>query len=255
MRIKVLGCHGAELPNHCTCGFLINQSVLLDGGTICTSLTINQQRKIRYVLLSHIHVDHIKGLPFLSENLIGQKDQKSVVIISLKKVLTGLMRNLFNNQIWPDFTKIPTPQNPIFRLKAVREGETINVDGLQIKAFRVNHTVPCAGFLIRYQNKSFLYSGDTYKTEQIWEAASLTTDLKAAMIEASFPNAYEALAKSSKHLTPSLLSEEFSKIGKPQLSLYVYHMKPRYLSEIRKELKDLNIKKLVMLKDGVTIKV
>jgi cAMP phosphodiesterase len=148
MRIRVLGCHGAELSNHGTCGLLINGSILLDAGTICSSLTLTEQRKIRYVLISHIHADHIKGLPFLSENLIGQKRQRPVVIISLEKVLAGLRRYLFNDQIWPDFTKLPNSQRPIFQLRAIREGETIRIDGLDVKAFRVNHIVPCVGFLI-----------------------------------------------------------------------------------------------------------
>ena len=80
MRIRVLGCHGAELSNHNTCGFLINRSVLMDAGTVCSSLTLSEQRKIRYILISHIHADHIKGLPFLSENLITEKGKKPVVI-------------------------------------------------------------------------------------------------------------------------------------------------------------------------------
>ncbi len=251
MRLRVLGCHGAELSNHETCGFLINGSVLLDAGTICTSLTLSEQRKIRYVLISHIHVDHIKGLPFLSENLIGEKGQRPIVVISMRKVLDGLRRHLFNDQIWPDFTKLPNGQNPIFRLRAIREGETIKVDGLSVKAFEVNHTVPCAGFLIREKNSSLLYSGDTYKTEKIWKTAAKTADLKAAMIETSFPNALQDLAVKSKHLTPNLLFEEFSKIGKPHLPLYIYHMKPRYLEAIRRELKQLKIEKMTFLKDGL----
>ena len=251
MKVRVLGCHGAELSNHGTCGFLVNRSVLLDGGTICSSLTIAEQRKIRYVLISHIHADHIKGLPFLSENLIGQRGQKPVVVISIRPVLAGLRRHLFNNQIWPDFTKLPSRSNPIFRLRAIREGETIKIDGLEVQAFRVNHTIPCAGFLIRQKNSSLLYSGDTYKTDKIWKIAAKAPDLKAAIIETSFPNSLRDLAVSSKHLTPALLLQEFSKIGKPRLPLYIYHMKPRYLEAIRRELKQLKIKKLIMLKDGM----
>ncbi|HXC62546.1 MAG TPA: MBL fold metallo-hydrolase, partial [Nitrospiria bacterium] len=114
MRLRVLGCYGAELSNHGTCGFLINRSVLVDGGTICSSLSLSEQRGIRYILISHVHADHIKGLPFLSENLIGQKGQKPIVVIGIGEVLAGLRQHLFNNQIWPDFTKLPNVRNPIF---------------------------------------------------------------------------------------------------------------------------------------------
>ena len=250
MKIRVLGCHGAKLSNHRTCGFLVNGTVLLDAGTICSSLTLFEQSKIRYVLISHIHADHIKDLTFLSENLIAEKKRRPVVIISLGKVLAGLQRNLFNNQIWPDFTKLPNGRNPVFRLKAIREGETIKINGLEVKAFRVNHIIPCAGFLIREKNSSVLYSGDTYKTDKLWKAAAKDARLKAALIETSFPNALEGLATISKHLTPTLLLQEFSKIGKTHLPLYVYHIKPRYLKTIRRELKQLKIENLTVLKDG-----
>jgi ribonuclease BN (tRNA processing enzyme) len=250
MQIRVLGCHGAEFSKFGTCGFLINGSVLMDAGTICSSLTLSEQSHIRYVLISHIHADHIKDLTFLSENLIEEKRRRPVVIISLGKVLTGLQRNLFNNQIWPDFTKLPNSRNPVFRLKAIREGQTIKIDGLEVKAFSVNHIIPCAGFLIREKNSSILYSGDTYKTDKLWKAAAKDANLKAALIETSFPNALEGLATISKHLTPHLLLKEFSKIAKPSLPLYVYHLKPRYLETIRRELKQLKIENMTVLKDG-----
>jgi ribonuclease BN (tRNA processing enzyme) len=255
MKIRVLGCHGAKLSNHRTCGFLINGSVLLDAGTICSSLTLSEQGKIRYVLISHIHADHIKDLAFLSENLIAEKKRRPVVIISLEQVLAGLRRNLFNDQIWPDFTKLPDSRNPVFRLKAIREGETIRFDGLEVKAFKVNHIIPCAGFLVRENSSSILYSGDTYQTDKLWKAASKEAHLKAAMIETSFPNALKGLAIISKHLTPDLLVQEFSKIGKPNLPLYVYHIKPRYLKEIRRELKRLKIENLTVMKDGQIIEI
>jgi ribonuclease BN (tRNA processing enzyme) len=251
MRLRVLGCYGAELSNHGTCGFLINRSVLVDGGTICSSLSISEQRDIRYILISHIHADHIKALPFLSENLIGQKGQKPIVVISIGEVLAGLRRHLFNNQVWPDFTRLPNVRNPFFRMRTIREGERIKIDGLEIQAFRVNHTVPCVGFLIRQRNGSLLYSGDTYKTDKIWEIAAKASDLKAVMIETSFPDRLKGLAVKSKHLTPALLLQEFSKIEKPRLPLYIYHMKPRYLEAIRRELKKLKIKKMIILKDGM----
>jgi ribonuclease BN (tRNA processing enzyme) len=250
MQIRVLGCHGAKFSKLRTCGFLINGSVLLDAGTICSSLTFSEQSRIRYVLLSHIHADHIKDLTFLSENLIAEKKRRPVVIISLAKVLAGLQRNLFNNQIWPDFTKLPNDRNPVFRLKTIREGQTIKIDGLEITAFRVNHIIPCAGFLIRNKHSSFVYSGDTHETDRLWKAAAEEPHLKAALIETSFPNALERLATISKHLTPRLLLKEFLKIKKPALPLYIYHMKPRYMEMIRRELKQLKIENLTVLKDG-----
>jgi len=255
MRVRVLGCHGAELGECGTSGFLINRSVLVDAGTVCSALTIAEQRKIRYILVSHIHMDHIKSLPLLSENLIENGVTQSIVIVSLKKVIDELKRHVFNDRLWPDFTKIPTPTHPLFQLEAIDEGKALELDDLQVRAFAVNHTVPCAGFLIRDRRGALLYSGDTYRTDRLWKAAASIPDLKAAMIETSFPDALEGLAAQSKHLTPSLLQREFAKVARPDLPVYVYHMKPRYLAAIRRELEKLPITNLTILEDGATFQV
>jgi hypothetical protein len=58
------------------------------------------------------------------------------------------------------------------------------------------------------------------------------------------------IAIRSKHLTPSLLAREFKKIGKPDIPLYVYHMKPTVRDRIIKELGDLEIPNLKILQEG-----
>jgi len=255
MKVRVLGCYGAELSKFSTCGYWINGSVLLDAGTICSALTLEEQKKIRYVLISHIHADHINGLAALSENLITEKVRTPVEIISIGKVIAGLKRHFFNDQIWPDFTKLPNRRNPVYRLRSIREGEKVKLNGLYVQAIPVEHIVPTAGFLIRENGSSLLYSGDTCMTEELWKAAAKDDSLKAAMIETTFPDALKKLAYESKHLTPSLLYNEFSKIGKPHLALYIHHMKPRYREKIKQELKRLKFQKLSLLADGMVFNV
>ena len=82
MHIRVLGCHGADqlvcgadgFVQQESRGFLIDGSVLLDAGTVGTRLTLAEQRRIRVVLLSHLHIDHIKSLPTLADNLAESFD-------------------------------------------------------------------------------------------------------------------------------------------------------------------------------------
>jgi len=255
MKVRVLGCYGAELSKFSTCGYLINGSVLLDAGTICSALTLSEQKKIRYVLISHIHADHIHGLAALSENLITEKDRTPVEIISIGKVIAGLKRHFFNDQIWPDFTQLPNRRNPVYRLRTIREGEKIKINGLYVQAIPVDHIVPATGFMIRENGSSLLYSGDTCLTEELWKAAAKDNSLKAVMIETTFPDALKKLAYESKHLTPSLLHSEFLKIGKPHLALYIHHMKPRYREKIKQELNRLKFQKLSLLADGMVFNV
>ena len=90
MNIHILGCHGSEgllettsglLPCN-TCGFLLNGTLLLDAGTAASALSLNEQKQIRHILLTHIHFDHIKGLPTLADNL-GDQMYMPIVVAGL----------------------------------------------------------------------------------------------------------------------------------------------------------------------------
>ena len=87
MKIKVLGCHGSDVllsrdgaTHSCnTCGFLLDDTILLDAGTVGSKLPLEAQVRIRNVFLSHLHFDHIKGLPTLADNLSEQGGPPVVV--------------------------------------------------------------------------------------------------------------------------------------------------------------------------------
>jgi ribonuclease BN (tRNA processing enzyme) len=111
------------------------------------------------------------------------------------------------------------------------------------------------GFLIREGKSSMLYSGDTYTTEEIWAVAAREPTLKAAFVETSFPNRMADLALASKHLTPALFEQEFQKIGRADLPVYLYHMKPRQRLEIEREVRQLSIKQVSFLSEGQEITV
>ena len=76
MNVRVLGCHGSGQlvpgengPVQCgTCGFLLNDQLLVDAGTIGSRLYLEEQRRIRVVVLTHLHFDHIRELPTLAES-------------------------------------------------------------------------------------------------------------------------------------------------------------------------------------------
>lgn len=261
MKIKVLGCYGAEgiytdpsgrEVNYKTSGFLVNGSTMIDAGTIATALNLSDLTRIQHILLSHIHFDHIRGLPFLADGLFGNIE-RSVHIHSIDEVLEGLHRHLLNDQVWPDFTKLPDLESPIFRFAEMREEKEEGIGELKVTAIRVNHTVPTVGFLIEDGERALLYSGDTHETKRIWEVASKQTKLSAVFIETSFPNDLHEVAQDSGHLTPQLLGREFSKIGRPDIPLYIYHMKPQYLEQLEQEIRALKIANITFLKDGQTI--
>ena len=257
LKFKFLGSHGSDLfvkdgPNaqRCRCtGFLVNDNLMIDAGTMASELSFDDQIRLQYVLISHLHMDHVKELPPLADNLADiAKDP--LMVASVPSVLKGLRTHLFNDQVFPDFFHLPTLQHPVLKEFPLVPGQEVWMSGLGVTPVYVNHTVPTLGFIIRDQQSAVVYSGDTYQTEEVWALAAKTPNLKAAFIETSFPDEMMAMAQVSKHLTPALLAQEFKKIGKPDLPLYVYHMKPKFQGKIVEQLKKYNIPNLTVLEEG-----
>ena len=67
-----------------------------------------------------------------------------------------------------------------------------------------------------------------------------TADVHAAIIEVSFPNEMEKLARMTGHLTPDLLKAELEKMVRTPARVYVTHPKPQYIRQIRKEISARN---------------
>jgi glyoxylase-like metal-dependent hydrolase (beta-lactamase superfamily II) len=262
MRIRVLGCHGADCLVDATdrpvrqesCGFLIDDSVLLDAGTIGARLTLAEQRRIRFVLLSHLHFDHIKGLPTLADNLAEEFDAP-VIVVATEPVLQGLMDHVFNDKVYPNFFKLPNREHPVLQAQVLEPGKPVTVGHLEVIPVPVNHAVPTVGYVVKDRSGALLYSGDTYVTEEIWHVGRTTPNLGAAFIESSFPDDQAELAQRSRHLTPSLFAKEFQKLGRPDLPVYAYHMKPAFRTQIEREISRLGIERVGFLEEGQIIAV
>ncbi|UVT21377.1 MAG: 3',5'-cyclic-nucleotide phosphodiesterase [Nitrospira sp.] len=262
MKIRVLGCHGADclaeaagrLVRQESCGFLIDDSVLLDAGTIGTRLTLAEQRRIRFVLLSHLHFDHIKGLPLLVDNL-AEGFLAPVIVAATEPVIQGLIDHVFNDQVYPNFFKLPHREHPVLQAQVLHPGKPVMLGHLEVIPIPVNHTVPTVGYVVKDRGAALLYSGDTYQTEEIWSLGRMIPELKAAFLESSFPDELGELAQKSKHLTPSLFLKEFQKLERPELPIYAYHMKPEFRNQIEEQISRLGIQWVAFLEEGQIITV
>ena len=253
MKIRVLGAYGGAMPGCAPCGFLIDGTVLLEAGTASSVLNLEEQRRIRHILVSHIHMEHVQTLAYLADNLFAPEGREPISLVTLPGVAEDLRLHFFNNRIWPDFTRIPDPSRPLYAYQVVTDGEPVALDGLEVQPFAVEHSVVSTGYLIRRGSAAFAFSGDTHHTERLWAAAKSDPHLKAAFIEVSFPDEMAGLAERTGHLCPKQLAVEFAKLGRPDLPVYAYHMKPRYLERIRAQLADLGLARLTVLEDGMEL--
>jgi ribonuclease BN (tRNA processing enzyme) len=255
MKVRILGCSGSETVGHNPPGFLVNERVMLDAGTISSALTIEEQSGITDVFISHTHLDHIKALLFLADNVIG-RIEASVNIRSIPPVLDAIRTHLMNNIIWPDFTRIPMVKDPkqsVLTYAPMELGAPVEVAGLTVKAFPANHPVPSVGFLVDDKKTAFIYSADTGPNEALWKEAAKTDRLSALIVDTSFPNGLDGIAKVSGHYTPEQLHRDLSAAGVPLLApIYIYHIKPVYEKKVISELKELGRKNVKILVEGKT---
>jgi len=224
MELRVLGCSGGEADGHRLTGLLVNGQVAIDAGSLTQALTVEEQIGVRRIFISHSHLDHICTLPFFTKNIFGHTDVP-VEIQALPETLDALRRHLFNDELWPDFSVIPSPDNPIIRFSEVVPGRTYHQDGLRVTPIPVNHLVPCVGYLVEDDHSAFIFSSDTAETDELYALANRTPNLKLFITEASFPNEQGWLAEASKHLTPEKLGRELQKL-KVDVPVGIYHLTP-----------------------------
>jgi ribonuclease BN (tRNA processing enzyme) len=247
MKLRVLGSAGAEFPHFNPPGFLIDDTLLLDAGTIGAVLGEEEQRALRHIFITHSHLDHVKGIPFLADNIIMRNLQHTVTVAGAAETVAAIRDHLLNNVIWPDFSRLPSVASPAITYLTLEPGKELSVDGYSVTPCRVNHSIPAVGYIVRKGGKALLYTGDTGPTEFIWEKA---TNLSALIVEVSFPNEMERMALLTGHLTPSLLKTELQKIKDLPPRILVSHPKPQYYETIKIELHALGFPQIELLKDG-----
>jgi ribonuclease BN (tRNA processing enzyme) len=253
LKIKVLGCSGAEFPGYAHPGFLLNDEILFDAGSLTNVLDEKAQLKIKHIFITHAHLDHIKGIPFLADNIIVKNRRHKVYIISISPVLRTIKNNLFNSAVWPDFTIIPNPENSILKFVPVKPDKPIKLNDYSITPYKVNHAVPAVGYLVEDKRKRrFFYTGDTGPTNLTWEKIG-NVKIHCLIIEVSFPNSMGEMAIKTGHLTAQLLKKELLKIKRMPEKIYITHPKPQFYALIRTELDKLKMKNLWLLRDSQEI--
>ncbi len=216
----------------------------LDAGALTDALPLAAQRRLRRVVLTHAHFDHIASLPLLIENHYGQS--MPLEIVAPEPVLSMIRRHVLNDRIWPDFTKLPSPRKPTVRLRAIPEGKPFRAGSVVFTPFGVSHVIPTYGYLVSKPGRSVLFSADTEPTDRLWAHASRARNLKAMFLELSFSDTQLEVARASRHLTPDLVRQELPK-APPRVPIYLYHMKPPSLARIRRELQAIGDSRLRLL--------
>jgi ribonuclease BN (tRNA processing enzyme) len=248
MKIKVLGCSGAEFPGRNLPSFLLDGRILFDAGSITDYLDEKNQLRVENIFITHSHLDHVKGIPFLLDNVTIRDRQHKVNVFSISPIIKTIKKNLLNSLVWPDFV-----HKGIIKLREIKAGQLVRIGDYTISAVRVNHSVPAVGYLVEDKKKRrFFYTGDTGPSGETWKSLE-KNEIHCLIIEVTFPNQMEETALKTGHLTPRLLKKELLKMKPAPKKIYVTHAKPQYLRTISLELRRLKISNLRLLRDGESI--
>jgi ribonuclease Z len=111
--------------------------------------------KINHIFISHLHGDHIFGLPGLISTMAlgGKKGELHIYAHSELKIMMDHLMKFINE--FDDLKVIYHPLN--FRKRAV----IYENQKLTIESFPLKHRIPCCGFLFREKNSELHLRGET----------------------------------------------------------------------------------------------
>ena len=225
MRVRTLGCSGGIGAGSRTSAMLIDNDVLIDAGTGIGDLDLEELHSIRHVFLTHAHLDHIAGLPMLVDANYEDEFDVPVTVYARTETLDAISAHLFNDVIWPDFTKIPDERNAILRFQVCNPGDSVEIGHRNFNAIDVSHSVPSLGYTVQNSGGAFAVSGDTKTNETLWLALNACDDLRALVIEVSFPDELEALAVTAGHYTPKTMCADLKRLNH-EPEIWLTGMKP-----------------------------
>jgi ribonuclease BN (tRNA processing enzyme) len=234
MNIKFLGAHNCESQNTKFISLLVDDTLAIDAGGLTSSLSFQAQQKLKAILLTHQHYDHIRDVPAIAMNfyLCGT----TINIYSTQPVYNALTTYLLNGKLYPKFLEQPQ-KNPTIKFTIIEPYQIEQIEGYNVLAVPVNHPDLTVGYQVTSPaGKVVFYTGDTGPgLADCWERVAP----QLLITEVTATNKYEEFAKESGHLTPSLLKKELTNFREvkgylPQV--VVVHMNPNMEKEIETEI-------------------
>jgi len=240
MQIRVLGCSGSIAAGCRTTSFLVDDSILIDAGTGVGDLTLDELTAVDHICITHSHLDHVLAIGLLADSVARRRSAQQrppVQVHALAATIAVLRAHIFNGLVWPDFTRLPNPAQPILAFDEVQLGQLLDLDGVQVEVLPAAHTVPAVGYAVINacaNGGAWVFTGDTGPNPLLWERLA-NMHVGALVIETAFPDDQHEVASISKHLCPSKLKLELEKLATPA-DVYITHIKPGEMEAVMAEI-------------------
>jgi len=234
MNIRVLGAHNCESQSLKLVSLLVDDVLAIDAGALTSSLSLEEQKKIKALLLTHQHYDHIKDVPPFAMNLF--LSGATIRVYTIKPVHDALFRHLLNEELYPDFRQKPLP-SPTLKFTIIEPLQVELIEGYSVLAVPVSHSVPTVGYqLTSADGRVLFFAADTGPgLASCWQHVSP----QLLIIEVTASDRYTEWAAGGGHLTPALLKQElvsFQEVNGYLPRVVAVHMNPALEEEIAAEI-------------------
>lgn len=228
--------------------YLINDTLAIDAGAIAIGLSQQEQLRIRSIIVTHAHLDHIFSLPLYLTNLFDEI-HKPVRLYATQSDFDALQQYIFTPRVWITLNTLRNGHTDLVSFQPIKSGESFFAEELKVTPVQVTHTVLTHGLIVEDDRSALLFTSDTGATERIWQVANECDKLRAIFIDLSFPNRMTELARASQHHSPATLLEEMSKM-KPDTPIYAVHVKAAYRDQVVEEIESLNNPRIIVAEVG-----
>ncbi len=245
MIVRALGCSGSIAAGFKTTSFLLDDDVLIDAGTGVSELPLDALACIDHVLVSHSHLDHVLSLALLADSVMRPRAEQGrgpIRVHALPETLAALRHHIFNGVIWPDFTRLPSAENPALQLVPFAVGDmlTLGREQRRIEVLSAAHSVPAVGFAVDGGAPGWwVYTGDTGPNPLLWQRLR-RMHVAQLVIETTFSNDAAQVARLSHHLCPEALGHELRKL-EGCVDVHITHIKPGEVSTVMAEIARLKL--------------
>jgi ribonuclease BN (tRNA processing enzyme) len=212
---------------------LIDDVLAVDAGSLVSELTFPEQRKIKAILLSHGHYDHIRAVPAFAFN----NSDRTTRVVATARTLEILSSHLIDGVVYPEFTsKASFLGKATIKFVPLEPLRRQDIEGYQVMAVPVPHPLDGVGFEITSgDGKTLFYTGDTGPgLSSAW--SNISPHLVIA--EVTWPNRLAGMARAAAHLCPEMFKEELLELRRLKGYLpkvVAIHMSPQHETEIRRE--------------------
>ena len=227
MRVQVVAAGGGGFP---LSTYLFDDALAVDAGALGWCCPPDRLARVRDILLTHPHIDHLAGLPIFLDTVYGLAPEPPCVHAP-QATLDAVQTHLFNDVLMPDFVALSRTMTPFLRLCPVRAGEPLKVGRYTATAITLDHVVPTVGYVLDDGAVAAAVLTDTAPVPAAVALLAGWPRLRAVFLEASFPDHMAPLAAVSKHLTASQFLAHARQFP-ADVPVYAVHLKPRWADEI-----------------------